>query len=87
MKNLYVLITDGGDGSYSPHFTFNSVFVEAVESKYNNGHLEHGDLGVDGDGFSYTTLSVPDECTIESLGVRDVAVYYAELLEDATEEV
>jgi hypothetical protein len=77
MKNLYCLISDGGDGSYCTHFTFNKEFIDHLESK--SDEAEHGDLGVDGDGFHYRTLTVPDECTLENLGILDdAAVDFAE---------
>lgn len=69
MKTLYVLIQDGGDGSSYPHYTFDEAFIERLRQKDNAGELEHGDLGVDGDGFHYGTLTVPDECTLSSLSI------------------
>lgn len=68
-KTLYVLIGDGGDGSYNPRFTFNSDWIAQQEERYDNGELEWPALGVDGDGFHYTKLQVPEECTLESLGI------------------
>lgn len=68
-KKLFALVCDGGDGSYSIHYTFNKDFLDGLERKYFSGDLEHGDLGVDGDGFHYDTLTVPEECTLQSLGI------------------
>lgn len=70
MKNLFLLVQDGGDGSYSICATFNKGFVDRMERLYDKDELEHGDPGVDGDGFHYMTLTVPDECTLESLGIH-----------------
>lgn len=79
MKNLYVLIADGGDGSYSAHYTFNKDFIDKCEARKD----EYGALGVDGDGFHYDTLQVPDECTLESLGIHyDPAVDFEDEVED-----
>lgn len=79
-KKLFILISDGGDGSYSSHFTFDADFVQQLQERYNAGHLEHGDLGVDGDGFHYSTLDLPDDSTLESIGVRyDAATDYADV--------
>lgn len=79
MKKLFVLISDGGDGSSYPHYTFNEEFIQRLQQKDQAGESEHGDIGVDGDGFHYDTLNVPDECTLESLGVRyDAASDYAD---------
>lgn len=73
-KILYVLISDGEDGSYYPHFTFNGEWIAKMEET-----AEYGDIGVDGDGFHYETLILPDECTLESLGIYgDVSVGYGE---------
>lgn len=75
MKSLFLLVSDGGDGSSNIQFTFNKAFIDHLEQKDNEGESEYGDLGVDGDGFHYKTLTVPDECTLESLGIRyDAAV-------------
>ena len=73
MKKLFVLISDGGDGSYYPEFTFNEEWIERQHEAYDLDELEYNSLGCDGDGFHYTVLTVPDECTLESLGVSDCA--------------
>lgn len=69
-KRLFVLVSDGGDGSYSTHYTFNEEWIQRREAKGDYGELEHGDLGCDGDGFHYDTLTVPEESTLESLGIH-----------------
>ena len=45
------------------------VTVPAVRERCNKeiGDCEHW---MDGDGFHYDVLTVPDECTMESLGIR-----------------
>ena len=73
MKKLFVLISDGGDGSYYPRFTFNEEWIERQHEAHDLDELEYDSLGCDGDGFHYTVLTVPDECTLESLGVSDCA--------------
>lgn len=86
MKPLYVIIEDGGDGSSSVHYTFNQEFMADLQRRYDNDEFEHGDLGVDGDGFHYDKLIVPDECTLQSLGIRyDAAATFAEEEEDEDE--
>lgn len=78
-KKLFVLISDGGDGSQSANYTMNEPFVTALGERKDP---ESGDLGVDADGFHFDTLIVPDECTLESLGITsDAAVDHAELLQ------
>lgn len=68
-KTLYVLVSDGGDGSYYPCYTFNKAWVESMAAKDDAGELKYGAVGCDGDGFHAETLKVPDECTLESLGI------------------
>ncbi len=68
-KTLFVFVEDGCDGSYSPRFTFNAEWVAKQQERYDNGELDYEDMGIDGDGFHYTTLTVPAECTLESLGI------------------
>lgn len=69
-KKLFVLISDGGDGSFYPHYTFNEQWIAKQKEKDQRGELEYDDLGCDGDGFHYDVLNVPEECTLESLGIR-----------------
>lgn len=73
MKKLFVLVSNGGDGSYYPQFTFNEEWIERQHEAHDLGELEYDSLGCDGDGFHYEVLTVPDECTLESLGVSDCA--------------
>lgn len=73
MKKLFVLVSNGGDGSYYPHFTFNEEWIERRHEAYDLDELEYDSLGCDGDGFHYEVLTVPDECTLQSLGVSDCA--------------
>lgn len=70
MKKLFVLVSDGGDGSYSPQFTFNEEWIAKQQERYDNDGYDEYAIGVDGDGFHYKVLTVPDECTLESLGIR-----------------
>lgn len=73
-KTLFILINDGGDGSFYPRFTFNAEWIAMMDEKDADGELGYPDIGCDGDGFHYTTLNVPEECTLESLGItRDCA--------------
>lgn len=86
MKKLFALVSDGGDGSYSTWFTMNEEFIAAHQERYDNDELENGDLGVDGDGFHYDTLTVPDECTLESLGILSDAADVFALVEEEEED-
>ena len=66
-KPLYILISNGGDGSYYPQYTFNSKWIKAMEEADD---LDYDTMGVDGDGFHYDTLTVPSNVTLKSLGIH-----------------
>lgn len=69
-KNLYVLVSDGGDGSYSTQYTFNDELIGKMQEAYDQGLMDYENgMGCDGDGFHYDTLTVPVECTADSLGI------------------
>ncbi len=70
MKNLYVLVSDGGDGSYSPQYTFNAEWIKQQQERYDSDGWEEYMIGCDGDGFHYDTLTVPDDATLASLGIH-----------------
>lgn len=70
-KTLYVLVSNGGDGSYYPHYTFNADFIAKLNEAEERGMLDYDSLGCDGDGFHYDTIEVPLECTYESMGISD----------------
>jgi hypothetical protein len=75
-KKLFILISDGGDGSYYPKYTFNEEWISQMEQQAEDDwhSMCDGHVGCDGDGFHYDILMVPDECTLESLGVQyDIA--------------
>lgn len=84
-KTLYVLSSDGGDGSRGIHYTFNAEFISKLNDAYDSGQLDYDSMGCDGDGFGYDTLTVPDECTLESLGQSDCA-YNVETGEEDEDE-
>jgi hypothetical protein len=72
MKKLFVLVGNGGDGSYHVNYTMNEVWIAKQQHMYDTDDeacdYEYG-LGVDGDGFHYDVLTVPDGCSLESLGI------------------
>jgi len=82
-KELYVLVQDSMDGSYIPKFTFSKEWITKAEKLHDDGKLGWDDIvGIDGDGFHYTTITVPDECTLQSLGIRDdLASSFSHILE------
>lgn len=69
MKKLFVITTDNGDGSYSSNYTMDEGHIKAIQEAYDNGEIGYEEGIGDGDGFHYDTLTVPDECTLESLGI------------------
>lgn len=70
-KPLYVLIDNMGDGSYLVRFTMNTDWIRQQEELDEKGELSWDSLGVDGDGFHYKVIQVPESCTYESLGIDD----------------
>ncbi len=85
-KPLYILISDGGDGSYYPQYTFNTDLILEMEKAADEGVLNYENgIGCDGDGFHYETLQVPLSCTAESLGISSRLIeddYIKQLRED-----
>lgn len=67
---LYVLVSDSGDGSYGINFTMDQEWIDKQQEAYDNGDVdyEYG-IGIDGDGFSYSTINVPKGSTLKSLGI------------------
>ena len=49
----------------------NEDTIRTQEARDAAGELESGDVGCDGDGFHYDTITVPDGSTYESLGIRE----------------
>lgn len=72
-KLLYILISNGGDGSYYPHYTTNSDYIAHLNDRDERGELDYEDLGCDGDGFHYDTLQIPAYLTVKDLGDEDLA--------------
>jgi hypothetical protein len=48
--------------------------IDQFQQRCDAGELEHGEPGVDGDGFHYTTLTVPADASYESLGISKYSV-------------
>ena len=73
MKKLFVMCRNNGDGSYSTRFTFNQAWIDEQQRKSDNFELTEEEYecgtGIDSEGFHYTVLNVPDECTLETLGI------------------
>lgn len=70
-KTLYVLVSDGGDGSYYPQYTLNYKLIAHLQELADSGTIDYeSGVGIDGDGFHFGTIQVPDDATPESLGIR-----------------
>ena len=67
---LYLLVSDGGDGSYSIQYILDETVLNKIEALADEGvwNYESG-FGCDGDGFHYSTINVPDNSTAEYLGI------------------
>lgn len=75
---LYVLISNGGDGSYNPLYVLDQKVIDLLEDAYNDDKLDYECApGVDGDGFHYGTITVPDDSTAESLGLSRYSIFSA----------
>lgn len=87
-KPLFILISDGGDGSYSLRYTLDREQINRQQALYDADQLESGECGVDGDGFHYDIIEVPTDATYESLGISQWSVFTAsgEIDEDESEE-
>jgi hypothetical protein len=87
MKTLFLLISDGGDGSQSIQFSFDDELVGLMQDDHDFAVI--GENWMSGDGLQVTTIRVPDECTMESLGVSQWSVLdranYVELFEQEEE--
>jgi len=69
-KNLYIIVSDGGDGSYYPRFTMNDDLMRKLQEAYDNDLMDYENgIGCDGDGFHYETIQVPAFVTTAMLGL------------------
>lgn len=64
---LYVLVCDGGDGSYHPQYILDQKVMDKMNQLDAEGLLPDG--WSDGDGFHLDWINVPDDSTPESLGI------------------
>jgi len=87
-KTLYVLVSDGGDGSYYPQYTLDPELISKFQTAVDNDRMDYENgIGCDGDGFHYDTIQVPDDATPESLGIDVIDPEdYADLFADDEEE-
>lgn len=82
-KKLYIIISNSAFFR-SLRYTFNSELIAKLEAAAKSGKMEKwpdNQLIDCTHGFHYQTLTVPAECTAESLGI-DQPQYYARMLPD-----
>ena len=65
---LHILIKNNGDGSSSNLFILDPDVLAACEAHFECSETHPG---VDGDGFHYASINIPDNSTIESLGLSE----------------
>lgn len=92
-KPLYVIISNGGDGSYYPTYTFSTKLIELLTRLHDEDKIDYETGYSDGDGFHYSTIMVPDECTAASMNIGVVGdelfQYYSktyDTVEDASDD-
>lgn len=86
MKTVFVLVSDGGDGSYYPRFTMNEEFINTLDMLHNSGVMDYENGYADGDGFHYETFQVPDDLTLAQMGLSDCAHDLSEYIGGEEEE-
>lgn len=86
-KPLYVLVSDGGDGSSYPRFTLSTELIQKLEQADEMGYLDFEcAIGCDGDGFHYSTIMVPEDCTPETLKISVLPDNYADRFFEGRED-
>lgn len=68
MKKLYLVISDGGDGSQSIRMTLDETVIDKLRQMEEDNEL--AECYQSGDGLQVSSITVPDECTLETLGIR-----------------
>lgn len=78
-KQIFILIKNNGDGSGSLQFVIDETLIDAMHKANDLGLLDcENHAGVDGDGFHYTTLNVPETMTLEELGISEFQILNAQ---------
>lgn len=73
MKTVFVLVSNGGDGSSYPQFTMNQEWIDQLSMLHDTGVMDYENGYADGDGFHYETFQVPDDLTLAQMGLEDCA--------------
>jgi len=68
---LYILVSNGGDGSFSVDAALDPKVIDILRAANQRGALDYDSPGCDGDGFHYSTINVPDGSTFESLDIGE----------------
>ncbi len=86
MKKLFIVAYDCGDGSTYNKFTFDEAVIKQIQKDYDDGLIDYGDGWGDGDGFHYDVLTLPAECTYESLGITPLEYIVPDRYEEDDED-
>jgi hypothetical protein len=74
-KKLYILISNGGDGSYYPQYVLDFEVLNLIQEAYDQDLVDYESCpGVDGDGFHWDQINIPDDATPDSLGISVMTV-------------
>lgn len=72
---LYILVKDGGDGSYYPCYVLDVDVIVRLQELADTDVMDYENgWGVDGDGFHYSTINIPDGTTAADLGVSVITM-------------
>lgn len=72
---LYILVKDGGDGSYYPIYVLDTDVIVRLQELADDDVMDYENgWGVDGDGFHYDCVNVPDGTTAADLGVSVITM-------------
>lgn len=86
-KKLYIAISDSGDGSQALFYTFDEQLISMMDDPDNYDLI--GENWMSGDGFQYQEVNVPENFTMEDLGISKYRVLerknYSNLFEEGEE--
>lgn len=68
-KKLFIFFCEGKDSTHYNCYTFNEVYANSILDMHKNGLLNEYDFYSDSYGLCYETLTVPNTCTADSLGI------------------
>lgn len=79
MKHIYLLIQSNADGSSSIRYVLDPNVIIVLQEAYDKDLIDYESApGIDGDGFNYQTLNIPENLTAKDLGISDWSIYNME---------